>query len=80
MKTDDKIIIKRRGDDGYRVFSVRVREDVVEKIDAIAQDTGRSRNEIIGMLLELLLIGVLSNKQAGNTHGRRPCTACKELS
>jgi ribbon-helix-helix protein, copG family len=52
MKTDDKIIIKRRGDDGYRVFSVRVREDVVEKIDAIAQDTGRSRNEIIGMLLE----------------------------
>lgn len=52
MKTDDKIIIKRWGDDGYRVFSVRVREDVVEKIDAIAQDTGRSRNEIIGMLLE----------------------------
>ena len=52
MKTDDKIIIKRRGDDGYRFFSVRVREDVVEKIDAIAQDTGRSRNEIIGMLLE----------------------------
>ncbi len=52
MKTDDKIIIKRRGDDGYRVFSVRVREDVVEKIDTIAKDTGRSRNEIIGMLLE----------------------------
>lgn len=52
MKTDDKIIIKRRGDDGYRVFSVRVREDIVAKIDTIAQDTGRSRNEIIGMLLE----------------------------
>lgn len=52
MKTDDKIIIKRRGDDGYRVFSVRVREDVIEKIDTIAKDTGRSRNEIIGMLLE----------------------------
>ncbi len=52
MKPDDKIIIKRRGDDGYRVFSVRVREDIVAKIDAIAQDTGRSRNEIIGMLLE----------------------------
>ncbi len=52
MKTYYKIIIKRRGDDGYRVFSVRVREDVVEKIDTIAKDTGRSRNEIIGMLLE----------------------------
>ena len=52
MKTGDKIIIKRRGDDGYRVFSVRVREDVVAKIDTIAKDTGRSRNEIIGMLLE----------------------------
>lgn len=52
MKPDDKIIIKRRGDDGYRVFSVRVREDIVAKIDTIAQDTGRSRNEIIGMLLE----------------------------
>ena len=31
---------------------MRVREDVVAKIDTIAKDTGRSRNEIIGMLLE----------------------------
>lgn len=51
---DDRIIIKktRRGDDGYRVFSVRVRESVVERIDKLAAESGRSRNEIIGILLE----------------------------
>lgn len=51
---DDRIIIKktRRGDDGYRVFSVRVRESIVERIDKLAAESGRSRNEIIGILLE----------------------------
>lgn len=50
--SDDRLVIKRRGDDGYRVFSVRVKEGVLTRIDEIANDTGRSRNEIIGILLE----------------------------
>ena len=52
MMAEDRLIIKRRGDDGYRVFSVRVKESTLDQIDKIASDTGRSRNEVIGILLE----------------------------
>lgn len=41
-----------RGEDGYRTFSVRVKEDTVAKLDAIASRTGHSRNELIGIFLE----------------------------
>lgn len=54
--TDDKLIIKSKkrlhGEDGYKVFSIRVREEVVNKIDAVAEKSGRSRNELIGIFLE----------------------------
>lgn len=40
-----------RGEDGYKVFSIRIREETVSKIDDIAAKTGRSRNELIGMFL-----------------------------
>jgi len=52
---DDKLVIKpkrSKGDDGYKTFSIRVREDIVEKIDEISAKTGRSRNELIGLFLE----------------------------
>ncbi|MBO5217962.1 MAG: ribbon-helix-helix protein, CopG family [Clostridia bacterium] len=51
---DEKLIIKPkqlRGEDGYKVFSIRIREETVSKIDDIAAKTGRSRNELIGMFL-----------------------------
>ena len=41
-----------KGEDGYKVFSVRIKEETVAKIDKIAQETGRSRNELIGTFLE----------------------------
>jgi len=53
--SEDKLIIKPKrfkGDDGYKTFSIRVREDIVDRIDDIASKTGRSRNELIGMFLE----------------------------
>ena len=49
---EDQLIIKRRGEDGYRVFSVRIPESLIAKIDGIATESGRSRNEVIGILLE----------------------------
>lgn len=52
---DDKLVIRpkrAKGDDGYKTFSVRVREDIVEKLDDIAARSGRSRNELIGLFLE----------------------------
>ena len=55
MNNDDKLIIKSkkyRGNDGYKTFSIRVKEDLVESIDTIANKTGHSRNELIGILLQ----------------------------
>lgn len=46
---------KLRGDDGYRVFSVRLKTDTLEQINTLAEDTGRTRNELIGMLLDFAL-------------------------
>ncbi len=41
-----------KGNDGYKTFSIRVKEDVVEKLDDISAKTNRSRNELINLLLE----------------------------
>lgn len=52
---DDKLIIrpkKYKGNDGYKTFSIRIKEELVEKIDVISMKTGHSRNELIGILLE----------------------------
>lgn len=42
----------RRGDDGYKVVSVRMREGLIERLDELSAQTNRSRNEIINLLLE----------------------------
>ena len=53
--SNEKLIIKPKypkGEDGYKVFSIRIREEIVSKIDSISEQTGRSRNELIGMFLD----------------------------
>lgn len=55
---EERLVIKpkrSKGEDGYKVFSIRVREDVVGRIDEIVVQTGHSRNELIGRLLEYAL-------------------------
>ncbi len=47
-----KIVISKKGDDGYKVISVRIREKTLEMIENISTQTNRSRNEIINILLE----------------------------
>lgn len=42
----------RRGDDGHKVVSVRMRDETIERLDALAERTNRSRNELINLLLE----------------------------
>ena len=50
------VTIKRpKGEDGYRTFSVRLREPVVNRMDDISKETGRSRNALIGLFLEYAL-------------------------
>ena len=54
----DKLVItkkKPRGTDGYKVFSVSIKDETVEKIDHLANETGRTRNELIGILLDFAL-------------------------
>lgn len=43
---------KPKGEDGYKVFSIRIKEELVNKIDGISKQTGRSRNELIGLFLD----------------------------
>lgn len=53
---DNKLKISKkaamRGEDGYKVFSIRIREDLVDKLDDLSRQTNRSRNEVVSLLLE----------------------------
>lgn len=42
----------RRGDDGYKIVSVRMKEELLERLDRLAAQTNRSRNELINLLLD----------------------------
>lgn len=44
--------IKRKGEDGHRVITIRIREDTLESIDKIAAEANYSRNELINRMLE----------------------------
>lgn len=53
---DKKLKITKRshlkGEDGYKTFSVRIKDTTAEALDKIAADTNRSRNELINLILE----------------------------
>lgn len=44
--------LPRKGDDGYRIISVRMKETLLERLDALSAKSNRSRNELINLLLE----------------------------
>lgn len=46
------IKINKKGDDGYKVISVRIKENTLSKIDDLSQKSNRSRNELINIILE----------------------------
>ena len=50
MKSDPFIIMKR-GDDGNRIITVRIREDTLAELDRLAAESNRSRNELINLIL-----------------------------
>ena len=45
----------RRGDDGYKIVSVRMRDEMIARLDALSSETNRSRNELINVLLDAAL-------------------------
>ena len=46
------IKINKKGDDGYKVISVRIKEGTLQKIDDLSRRSNRSRNELINIILE----------------------------
>ncbi len=49
---EDIIKLSKRGDDGYKVISVRIKEPTLRRIDEAAGKTNRSRNEVINIMLD----------------------------
>ena len=49
--SDATIKIKRRGEDGYKLISVWIKEDILEALDKLAAETNYLRNELINLLL-----------------------------
>lgn len=43
--------LNRKGDDGYKIVSVRMKEETLEKLEALSSKSNRSRNELINILL-----------------------------
>ena len=51
----EKLIINKKslkGEDGYKTFSIRIKDKTVNDLDALSEETNRSRNELINTLLE----------------------------
>ena len=52
---EDKLIINKKtlkGEDGYKTFSIRLKEETVSKLNKLSDETNRSRNELINILLD----------------------------
>lgn len=52
MAEAKKLVIRKKGEDGTKTFSVRLKEETIRRIDELSVKTERSRNELINMLLE----------------------------
>lgn len=56
-QSNKKLLIskKPKGEDGHKVFSVRIKDETVEKLDELAKITNRSRNDLINVLLDFAM-------------------------
>ena len=51
MKTEP-LVIKKRGDDGNRIISLRIKDDILKELDRVASEANYSRNELINIILK----------------------------
>lgn len=49
---NETLVIKKRGEDGSRVITVRIKEDTLAALDQLAAETNYSRNELINIILK----------------------------
>ncbi len=50
MKTEP-LKLRKRGEDGSRVISVRIREEILSELDRLSEEANYSRNELINLIL-----------------------------
>ena len=50
--SSDTLKIKKRGEDGNKIISVRIKESVLNGLDRISRESNYSRNELINLILE----------------------------
>ena len=48
---NEPLKIKKRGEDGNRIITLRIREETLAELDRIAAETNYSRNELINLIL-----------------------------
>ena len=53
MKEDIRITKKstKKADDCYKIVSLRMKDELLEQLEALSAQTNRSRNELINLLL-----------------------------
>lgn len=47
----ESLKIKKRGEDGSKIISVRIKEDILNELDRISKESNYSRNELINLIL-----------------------------
>ncbi len=55
-----------KGEDGYKIVSVRMRDELVEQLESLSAKTNRSRNELINILLReaMTIVSVEDDKES----------------
>ncbi len=48
----EPLVIKKRGEDGNKIITVRIKEDILKELDKIAGESNYSRNELINIILD----------------------------
>ncbi len=48
----ESLKIKKRGEDGNKIISVRIKEDILNELDRISKESNYSRNELINLILK----------------------------
>ena len=49
---NETLKIKKRGEDGNKIISVRIKEDILYELDRISKESNYSRNELINLILK----------------------------
>lgn len=48
---NEPLKIKKRGEDGNKIITVRIKEETLAQLDRLAGETNYSRNELINIIL-----------------------------